>query len=222
MATRNSNSPLKTVCLLHRPPLTIPVPWAEAGARFTLLFERLAMAWLQEPTPTAASRCRGMQGVGSWNAPCTAIAMDRWEPQRKPVRKHAPDTDAGMVRGWCWWAMRSRLEPIKKLTRVSRPMIFVDDGGHTDAHLNLALEEHRLRHKMAGDDLLLFYVNSPAIIIGGNLNFSFMTRDVSGRFNRYEKFNGALVEVLRELGVPAVISGRNDILADGRKISGDA
>jgi len=49
-------------------------------------------------------------------------------------------------------------------------MIFVDTGGHTDAHLNLALEEHVLRHKMAGDDLLLFYVNAPAIIIGRNQN----------------------------------------------------
>ena len=136
-------------------------------------------------------------------------------------------------------------------------MLFVDNGGHTDAHLNLALEEYVLRHKMAGDDLLLFYVNSPAIIIGrnqntveeiaadvvaargirvvrrvsgggavyhdlGNLNFSFMTRDVSGRFNRYDKFNGPVVEVLRELGVPAEIGGRNDILANGRKISGNA
>ena len=35
-------------------------------------------------------------------------------------------------------------------------MIFVDNGGHTDAHLNLALEEYVLRHKMADDDLLFF------------------------------------------------------------------
>jgi lipoate-protein ligase A len=110
---------------------------------------------------------------------------------------------------------------------------------------------------MADDDILLFYVNAPAIIIGrnqntieeinpdvveergirvarrisgggavyhdlGNLNFSFMTRDVRGGFNRYDKFNRPVVEVLRELGVPAEIGGRNDILADGRKISGNA
>jgi lipoate-protein ligase A len=56
----------------------------------------------------------------------------------------------------------------------------------------------------------------------GNLNFSFMTRDVSGRFNRYDKFNGPVVDVLRSLGVPAEIGGRNDILVDGRKISGNA
>lgn len=56
----------------------------------------------------------------------------------------------------------------------------------------------------------------------GNLNFSFMTRDVGGRFNRYDQFNGPVVDVLRSLGVPAELSGRNDIVADGRKISGNA
>ncbi|MEO6209563.1 MAG: lipoate--protein ligase [Gemmatimonadaceae bacterium] len=136
-------------------------------------------------------------------------------------------------------------------------MLFVDNAGITDARLNLALEEHILRNRMADDDLLLFYVNAPAIIIGrnqntieeinsevvdargirvvrrvsgggavyhdlGNLNFSFMTRDVIARFNRYDLFNKPVVEVLRELGVPAEIGGRNDILADGRKISGNA
>ena len=136
-------------------------------------------------------------------------------------------------------------------------MLFVDNAGVTDAHLNLALEEHVLRNRMGDDDLLLFYVNAPAIIIGrnqntveeinsdivaergirvvrrvsgggavyhdlGNLNFSFMTRDVHNRFNRYDRFNGPVVDVLRDLGVPAEIGGRNDILAGGRKISGNA
>lgn len=136
-------------------------------------------------------------------------------------------------------------------------MLFVDNRDITDARLNLALEEYILRNKMPDDDLLLFYINAPAIIIGrnqntieeinsdlvdargirvvrrvsgggavyhdlGNLNFSFMTRDVNARFNRYDLFNKPVVEVLRELGVPAEIGGRNDILADGRKISGNA
>lgn len=43
--------------------ITIPVPWAEAGARFTLLFERLAIAWLKEATPTAVGRRLGL----SWD-----------------------------------------------------------------------------------------------------------------------------------------------------------
>jgi lipoate---protein ligase len=56
----------------------------------------------------------------------------------------------------------------------------------------------------------------------GNLNFSFMTPHVMGRFNRYEHFTRPVIDVLRDLGVPAELGGRNDVLAGGRKISGNA
>jgi lipoate-protein ligase A len=56
----------------------------------------------------------------------------------------------------------------------------------------------------------------------GNLNFSFITPYAPERFNRYETFTRPVVAVLRELGVPAELGGRNDIVADGRKISGNA
>ena len=56
----------------------------------------------------------------------------------------------------------------------------------------------------------------------GNLNFSFMTPSVHGKFNRYESFTRPVVDVLHDLGVPAELGGRNDILAGGRKISGNA
>ena len=136
-------------------------------------------------------------------------------------------------------------------------MLFVDNLGITDARINLALEEYVFRHKPADEDVLLFYVNERAIIIGrnqntieeidaevvaardvtvvrrvsgggavyhdaGNLNFSFMTPDVRGRFNRYDQFTRPVIEVLHDLGVPAELGGRNDILAGGRKISGNA
>ena len=42
---------------------TASVPWAEPGSRFTLLFERLAIAWLKEATPTAVGRRLGL----SWD-----------------------------------------------------------------------------------------------------------------------------------------------------------
>lgn len=42
---------------------TVRVPWAEAGSRFTLLFERLAISWLKEATPTAVARRLGL----SWD-----------------------------------------------------------------------------------------------------------------------------------------------------------
>jgi lipoate-protein ligase A len=136
-------------------------------------------------------------------------------------------------------------------------LLLVDNRGVTDARLNLALEEHVLRNKVTDEDLLLLYVNAPAIIIGrnqntieeldsdvvaargirvvrrisgggavyhdlGNLNFSFMTRDVNARFNRYDLFNEPVIELLRELGVPAEIGARGGMFADGRKISGNA
>ncbi len=50
---------------------TIAVPWAERHARFTLLFERLALAWLKEATPAAVARRLGL----SWDE-CRGI-MER-------------------------------------------------------------------------------------------------------------------------------------------------
>jgi len=56
----------------------------------------------------------------------------------------------------------------------------------------------------------------------GNLNFSIITDYAMERFNNYEYFTKPVVDVLRSLGVPAEVSGRNDILVDERKISGNA
>lgn len=39
---------------------TIRVPWAERRSQFTLLFERLAIAWLKEATPAAVARRLGL------------------------------------------------------------------------------------------------------------------------------------------------------------------
>jgi lipoate---protein ligase len=136
-------------------------------------------------------------------------------------------------------------------------MLYVDNRGVTDPHVNLALEEYVLRHRFPGEDCLLFYVNEPSIIIGrnqntveevseavvrergihvvrrisgggavyhdlGNLNFSFITPYAPERFNRYDQFLGPVIAELRALGVPAELGGRNDIVVDGRKISGNA
>lgn len=55
----------------------------------------------------------------------------------------------------------------------------------------------------------------------GNIMVSYISRrgDVSEVFDRYMT---ALTQALRDLGVPAEKSGRNDIMLDGRKISGNA
>ena len=56
----------------------------------------------------------------------------------------------------------------------------------------------------------------------GNLNFSFITRDEPGSFQNFAKFTRPVTDVLHDLGVPAELSGRNDILVNGRKVSGNA
>ncbi|OIK10108.1 lipoate--protein ligase [Bacillus sp. MUM 116] len=56
----------------------------------------------------------------------------------------------------------------------------------------------------------------------GNLNFSFITKDDGESFHNFRKFTEPVVEALKQLGVNAELSGRNDLLAEGRKISGNA
>ncbi|UPM53487.1 lipoate--protein ligase [Gottfriedia acidiceleris] len=56
----------------------------------------------------------------------------------------------------------------------------------------------------------------------GNLNFSFITKDDGDSFHNFRKFTEPVIEALKELGVNAELSGRNDLLAEGRKISGNA
>lgn len=56
----------------------------------------------------------------------------------------------------------------------------------------------------------------------GNLNFSFITKDDGDSFHNFAKFTQPVVEALNKIGVPAELIGRNDLLVDGRKISGNA
>lgn len=136
-------------------------------------------------------------------------------------------------------------------------MLFVDNRDGHDPTANLALEEYVLRNAQTEEDLLLFYINAPSIIIGrhqntleeinrdyvtqhgiqvvrrlsgggavyhdlGNLNFSFITSSQPENFRNFKKFTAPVIAALVELGVPAELSGRNDILVDGYKVSGNA
>jgi len=56
----------------------------------------------------------------------------------------------------------------------------------------------------------------------GNLNFSFITNYKKENLHNFKKFTKPVIQVLKEMGVSAEMSGRNDILAEGRKISGNA
>jgi len=136
-------------------------------------------------------------------------------------------------------------------------MYFADNNNEHDPSLNLALEEYLLRKDGLTDDVVLFYINKPSIIIGrhqntleeinkeyvdqhniqvvrrlsgggavyhdlGNLNFSFITNYQNGYFKNFQLFTEPVIRCLHRLGVDAELSGRNDILIDGQKVSGNA
>ncbi|MFB4211919.1 lipoate--protein ligase [Shouchella sp. JSM 1781072] len=56
----------------------------------------------------------------------------------------------------------------------------------------------------------------------GNLNFSFITKDDGDSFHNFKKFTEPVVQALKQLGVDAELSGRNDLQVGERKISGNA
>lgn len=136
-------------------------------------------------------------------------------------------------------------------------MLFVENEPNNDPRVNLAIEEYLIKNIAPKDDILLFYINQPSIIIGrnqitvqeinvdyvdehdiivvrrlsgggavyhdhGNLNFSFIAPNTPDNFHNFRKFTQPVVDVLQKMGVPAELSGRNDILAGDKKISGNA
>ena len=118
----------------------------------------------------------------------------------------------------------------------------------TDSHYNMAFEQWCLTHLC--QDELYFYLwrNAPAVIIGENqdaeaeVNLEYLkangialARRVTGGGAVYHDLQNLnysfvgkdadpalMVEALRKLGVPAELTGRNDIFVEGRKVSGYA
>ena len=56
----------------------------------------------------------------------------------------------------------------------------------------------------------------------GNINYSFITDCKNAGYLEKERFTDPVVNALKELGLNAEASGRNDILVNGRKVSGTA
>ena len=52
----------------------------------------------------------------------------------------------------------------------------------------------------------------------GNLNFSFITKYDIKNIHNFEKFTQPVIDTLHDMGINAELSGRNDIIVDGRKI----
>jgi lipoyltransferase and lipoate-protein ligase len=56
----------------------------------------------------------------------------------------------------------------------------------------------------------------------GNLNFCFIRNGKEGNLIDFKKFTQPILEVLHQLGIPAERSGRNDLIINGLKFSGNA
>lgn len=136
-------------------------------------------------------------------------------------------------------------------------MLFLDNLNNPDPRMNLAFEEYAICNIAPNEEILLFYINEPSIIIGrnqittqeinldyvnannihvvrrlsgggavyhdlGNLNFSFIAPFSAENFHNFRKFTEPVVKVLQSMGANAELSGRNDLIIEGKKISGNA
>ncbi len=90
-------------------------------------------------------------------------------------------------------------------------------------------------HQNAYAEVNLKYVRENSVIVSrrlsgggavyhdsGNLNFSFILNKGNNELVDFKKHTAPVVEALCGLGLDVGLSGRNDILLDGRKISGNA
>lgn len=118
----------------------------------------------------------------------------------------------------------------------------------TDPYFNLAFDEYCLENIPSGEPYFFLWRNRPAVIIGLNqnayseVNLDYLNshgitlaRRVTGGGAVYHDLQNMnytiigrnpspqpMVDALRQLGVPAELTGRNDIFVDGRKVSGYA
>lgn len=100
---------------------------------------------------------------------------------------------------------------------INEPSIIIGKNQNTFEEINTSyVEEHGIHvvRRLSGGGAVYHDL--------GNLNFSFITNDDGRSFQQFEKFAEPVVRALRALNVAAEMSGRNDILVEGRKISGNA
>lgn len=103
------------------------------------------------------------------------------------------------------------------LLYVNAPSIIVGKFQNTLAEINLDYVDQqgiKVVRRMSGGGTVYHDL--------GNLNFSFHTRFEGSDFLDFSTFTAPVLSLLNDLGVPAKLEGRNDLLLDGKKFSGNA
>ncbi|MBR2372798.1 MAG: lipoate--protein ligase [Lentisphaeria bacterium] len=107
-------------------------------------------------------------------------------------------------------------EPVVMLWR-NRASVIVGKNQNTLAEVNAAaVTEHKIQvvRRMTGGGAVFHDL--------GNINYTFTHHERCPGADSFARFAHPVVECLNSLGVPAEFSGINDILIDGRKVSGSA
>ena len=103
------------------------------------------------------------------------------------------------------------------LLYVNAPSIIVGKFQNTLAEINLDyVKENNIKvvRRMSGGGAVYHDL--------GNLNFSFHVPHKDQDFMDFSQFTKPVVDMLNEMGVDAELVGRNDLLVDGKKFSGNA
>jgi len=103
------------------------------------------------------------------------------------------------------------------LIYMNEPCIVVGKHQNLLAEINLrfALENKiRLARRISGGGTVYQDIN--------NLNFSFIHNSVNMEKMNFRKFTYPVLEALKNMGLDVEFSGRNDLLIDNKKISGNA
>ncbi|HLS30996.1 MAG TPA: lipoate--protein ligase [Flavobacteriaceae bacterium] len=100
---------------------------------------------------------------------------------------------------------------------INQPSIIIGRNQNT-------LEEIDLDYTEANDIKVVRRISGGGAVYHdfGNLNFSFLTDYDRTKLNNFKQFTAPIVKVLNEMGVPAEMKGRNDIVVNDKKISGNA